>query len=293
MPPPSAPPALQIEPSPTPSLLPNLPLGTVPSVAPSLVPSHAPSIVPSPTPQPTPVIRPTALPVSYTNSLGITFRRVEPGSFIMGSPEAESGRHDDEKAHPVTLTRPYYLSVTEITQAQWLAVMPQNPSFFVGPQHPVDSVDWEQAQAFLTALNQRQEGLYRLPTEAEWEYAARAGSQERFYNACGEIESCLETLAWYAKNSGNQTQPVAQKFPNAWGFYDMIGNVWEWTQDYYAPFEASPQTDPQGPPSGPYRVYRGGSWGQTATNSRVANRPADGAILERINRMGLRLVYIP
>jgi formylglycine-generating enzyme required for sulfatase activity len=214
------------------------------------------------------------------------FIRVEPGSFEMGSPEGESGRGHDEQQHSVQITRAYWLKVTPVTQGEWVALMERNPSNFqtCGADCPVERVSWRDAVSYLNKLSLK-EGLepcyedgrfvgdrfkgldcngYRLPTEAEWEYAARAGTDTRRYGEVGDI-------AWYVWNSGGMPHPVAKKQKNDWGFYDMLGNVWEWCQDWYGPYEAN-ATDPMGPTDGAFRVFRGGSWLSDEWFARAANR---------------------
>lgn len=187
-------------------------------------------------------------PREFTNSVGMRFVRIEPGSFKMGS-EA------DGPAHAVTLSKGFYLQTTEVTQAQWRAVMGTDPSHFKGPDRPVERVSWENTQEFLRKLNTRERDTrYRLPTEAEWEYACRAGGKEP------DIAPNVDDLAWWQENSGGRTHPVGRKRANAWGLYDMRGNVWEWVQDWYGPYPADGrQVDPQGPPPGGYRAMRGGA----------------------------------
>ena len=197
--------------------------------------------------------KPAVPPREFTNSMGMKFVRIEPGTFLMGS---DSGDSDEEKpAHKVTLTKGFYMQMTEVTQKEWQAVMGDNPSSFKGPDLPVEQVSWEDALEFLKKLNAAEKGAkYRLPSEAEWEYAARAGQ-------AGEPAN-LEAVAWYETNSGKQTHPVGQKQPNAWGLYDMLGNVYEWCADWYDYdfYAKSPSVDPPGPGSGKLRVLRGGSW---------------------------------
>jgi len=207
---------------------------------------------------------------TITNTLGMTFNLVSAGTFTMGSPANEPGHNSrgDETQHQVTLTSSYYMQTTEVTQAQWEAVMGSNPSYFssCGSDCPVEQVSWDDAQEFINKLNQKGEGVYMLPTEAQWEYAARAGSTTAFAN--GEITETgwgydpnLDAMGWYGYNSSGTTHPVAiQKTPNAWGLYDMHGNVWEWCQDWYGSYSSDTVTDPEGPSTGSIRVFRGGSW---------------------------------
>ncbi|MFH1422540.1 MAG: SUMF1/EgtB/PvdO family nonheme iron enzyme, partial [Planctomycetota bacterium] len=210
-----------------------------------------------------------------TNSIGMQFKLIPAGSFVMGSPDSDmSGANGDEKPqHTVNITRSFYIGIYEVTQAQWREVMGNNPSYFSGDNLPVECVSWDDVQGFITALNNR-EGVtyYRLPTEAEWEYACRAGSTTRY--CFGDDTGLLGDYAWYWSNSGNTTHPVGTKLPNAWGLYDMHGNVWEWCNDWYGEtyYTSSPANDPQGPASGQYRVLRGGCWSNFVNSCRSAVR---------------------
>ena len=222
------------------------------------------------------------------------FVLIEPGTFEMGSPETEAGRFDDEgPVHTVTLSQPFYLGKYEVTQEQWQAVMGNNPSDFsgCGSNCPVENVSWEDAQEFIVRLN-RNEGvnMYRLPTEAEWEYAARAGTQTAYH--FGDDADQLGAYAWYNENSDRETHPVGQKQPNGWGLYDMLGNVWEWTAGWYGPYSAGSVTDPRGPSTGARRVARGGSWSYYARYCRAANRSRDSPGFRNIS-LGFRLARTP
>ncbi|MBN2688225.1 MAG: formylglycine-generating enzyme family protein [Deltaproteobacteria bacterium] len=194
------------------------------------------------------------------------------GTFMMGSPSNESGRDNDETQHRVTISKPYYLQTTEVTQGQWKAVMGSNPLHFrKGDDYPVEEVSWNDVQEFITKLNRKENtNKYRLPTEAEWEYACRAGNTARF--SFGDDDSDLGRYAWYFSNSSGETHQVAQKEPNAWGLYDMHGNVWEWCQDWYGDYPSGHVTDQSGPSSGSDRVLRGGSWCNLAGLVRSAFR---------------------
>ena len=198
---------------------------------------------------------------------GNDFVRIPPGEFRMGSKSSEAD--DDEQPRTrVTISRGFYLGKYEVTQGQWEAVMGSNPSRFdeCGPNCPVENVSWEDVQEFIGKLNAAAGGnRYRLPTEAEWEYAARAGTM-------GDRYGNLDAIAWYEDNSGSRTHPVGQKEPNAWGLYDMLGNVTEWVGDWYGPYPGGSVTDPRGPGSGSLRVSRGGSWGGVARFCRAPIR---------------------
>jgi formylglycine-generating enzyme required for sulfatase activity len=218
---------------------------------------------------------------TYSNSIGMEFVLIPAGSFTMGADKNFEDALDRETPrHRVTISKPFYLGQYEVTQAQWETVMGNNPSEFKGRNNPVENISWDDAQMFIQRLN-RQEGhnRYRLPTEAEWEYAARAGSASAF--CFGDIEKNLDSYACYRYNSrewwgvgDKATHPVGQKAPNAWGLYDMHGNVWEWVQDWYGEryYSNSPGSDPKGPPSGSYRVLRGGGWADDAEDCRSAYR---------------------
>ena len=203
------------------------------------------------------------------NTLGMRLAYIPAGRFDMGSPPEEKGRQPDEFQHAVLLTRPFRISATEVTQAQWQAVMGANRSHFKGDDLPVEKVSWRDAVAFCERLSELEGGTYRLPTEAEWEYACRATTTTRFSTITDE----LGTIAWYAANSDEHTHPVGSKRTNAWGLYDMHGNVSEWCSDYYEPqYPTVAVTDPTGPAEGKYHVMRGGSWGYFLRACRNAAR---------------------
>jgi formylglycine-generating enzyme required for sulfatase activity len=225
-------------------------------------------------------------PERYVNSLGMEFVWISAGEFLMGSTD---GDDDERPVHRVRISRPFYLGKYAVTQGEWEAIMGSNPSRFRdGPRQPVEQVSWEDAQEFIRKLNAQEKGAqYRLPTEAEWEYAARAGTTTAY--CFGDDASQLRAYAWYGDNSDKRTHPVGQLQPNAWGLYDMHGNVWEWVQDWYGAYTAEPAVDPQGPSSGSVRVIRGGGWFDYARNCRSAFRSyADPGY--RNDLLGLRLL---
>lgn len=186
---------------------------------------------------------------------------IPPGSFMMGSLAGTDVPANEVPQHPVTITKPFYMGRYEVTQAQWDAVMGDNPSEFKGAALPVEQVSWDETQQFIRRLNAKEKTkAFRLPTEAEWEYAARAGTTTRFY--WGNDISKAGEYAWYRVNSNNQTHPVGQKRSNAWGLYDISGNVWEWCQDRYDPkfYHHSPEKNPVGSAGEQDMVLRGGGW---------------------------------
>jgi formylglycine-generating enzyme required for sulfatase activity len=238
----------------------------------SMRPAFQQTSTPAPLPR---TIAPPAAPPGYV--------QISAGQFTMGSPPTEENRSDDETQHLVTITRSFWLKATPVTQAEYEALMGTNPSHFKSGEAncPVENVSWLDAVAYVNKLSDR-EGLpraydanggfagldcrgYRLPTEAEWEYACRAGSSAARYGD-------LDQVAWYKENAGSTTRPVAQKRPNAWGLYDMLGNVWEWTNDWYGFYPTGAVTDPVGPASAGIRVVRGGSWFSFARFVRAAHR---------------------
>lgn len=221
------------------------------------------------------------------NGVQFTMVAVEGGTFTMGATsEQGSDALDFEKpAHQVTLSD-YYIGQTEVTQSLWKAVMGSNPSNYKGDNLPVEQVSWDECQVFIQKLNQLTGKQFRLPTEAEWEYAARGGRKSRGYKYAGGNDIGL--VAWYKGNSGNETHPVATKQANELGIYDMSGNVWEWCSDWYGDYQSSSQSDPQGPSSGFFRVSRGGSYYCNAGICRVSYR-CNCAPVGRYCDLGLRL----
>ena len=199
-----------------------------------------------------------------TTIQGIECVLVKAGTFTMGSPTNESGRDNDEVRRQVTLTQDFYLGKYPITQAQYQAVMGNNPSYFSGDSRPVERVNWYDANDFCQAVGGR------LPTEAEWEFAARGGNKSNGYIYSGS--NTVGDVAWYWGNSSSGTKPVGQKYPNDIGLYDMSGNVYEWCNDWYGSYPAEAVTNPAGPSTGDYRVLRGGNWRAYPQYCRVAHR---------------------
>jgi formylglycine-generating enzyme required for sulfatase activity len=218
------------------------------------------------------------------------FVKISAGSFMMGCSAGDHECQADEKpAHRVSITRPFEIGKYQVTQAEYEAVTTVNPSYSKGLNLPVEGVSWGDAQKFCEALNRKGDGYhYRLPTEAEWEYAARAGDSSCRYGP-------LEEVAWSRDNSGGKTHPVGEKKPNAFGLYDVLGNVWEWVEDWYSItyYRESPERDPNGPVTGEYRLARGGSWrgvvrGHARVSSRYMLKPASRSIV-----VGFRCVRGP
>ncbi len=275
------------------------------------------------------------------NGVDLEMVKIKAGTFMMGSPEDEWGRYPDEKLHQVTLPQDYWLGKYQVTQAQWEAVMGDNPSRFnrhdfsveqlirwkgnrsfrniLDTPHfakyqncdnrPVEKVRWEEAKSFCDKLNEHYAGKlpcgykFDLPTEAQWEYACRAGTMTALNNGRilmdGDICIDLVEVAWYNscddsenKKEKAQTHPVGQKRPNNWGLYDMHGNVWEWCRDWYGDYRDGAVTDPVGPRTGSYRVFRGGSWCDNAKNCRSAYRSI-WVPRNLFNYLGFRLALVP
>lgn len=221
----------------------------------------------------------------YVNSLNMKFAYIPAGSFVMGSPFDEKGHQNDEFPHQVTLTHPFRISVTEITQAQWKAVMSVNRSNFSGDDLPVEKVGWNEAVLFCKKLSEKEGKTYRLPTEAEWEYTCCCGSTTP-YSGLGN----LDQIAWYADNSLDTTHPVGLKQPNKWGLYDMHGNVSEWCLDYYNPeYPNTLVINPTGPKTGMYRVIRGGAWDSFPVACRSAARSSAPASYQ-FKQTGFRVI---
>jgi formylglycine-generating enzyme required for sulfatase activity len=232
---------------------------------------------------------------TYTNSIGMEFVLIPAGSFTMGADKKwKDAFEEDAPQHRVRISKPFYLGTYEVTQAQWTAVMGNNPSKYKGLNNPVEQVSWDDIHVFMQRLNQKEgHARYRLPTEAEWEYAARAGTESAY--SFGDDARELGGYAWHDEGYDfGSTHPVGKKRPNPWGLYDMHGNVYEWVQDWYGEryYSASPDTDPKGPSSGSYRVSRGGSWYAYAQNCRAAYRYGNSPG-SRSYDVGFRLALSP
>ena len=226
--------------------------------------------------------------IPVKDGISIDMVRVEAGTFTMGATPKMKDPYDDEKpTHQVTLTNDYYIGKYEVTQALWQAVMDNNPSNFKGDNLPVECVSWDDCQEFISKLNSITGKTFRLPTEAEWEYAARGGKKSRGYQYSGSNN--ISDVAWYNDNSGSKTHAVGSKQANKLGIYDMTGNVWEWCQDRKGSYSSSSQVNPTGANSGSFRVNRGGSWGYIAGFCRSSYR-FGSTPNRRSYDLGLRLV---
>jgi len=235
-------------------------------------------------------------PQEVINTLGMKLLRIPAGTFTMGSPASEEQRYDGETQHQVTLSKPFSMGRTEVTQGQWKKVMGTEPwkgEDYVreGDDYPAVYVSWDDAVAFCKKLSGMEGRTYRLPTEAEWEYACRGGTQTAF--SFGDDEADLEKYAWFSANAYKTKEKyahrIAQKLPNSFGLYDMHGNVWEWCSDWHGDYPSSPLRDPQGPDSGSFRVLRGGSWVGAPNLVRCALRNSITPEY-RVSNYGFRLV---
>jgi formylglycine-generating enzyme required for sulfatase activity len=222
---------------------------------------------------------PTGAPI--TNTIGMTFNEIHAGTFMMGSPETEKGSGEYEHQHRVTISKTFYMQTTEVTQSQWKAVMGTEPwkgrpNVKEGPNYAATYVSWDDTVAYCKKLSEKEGKAYRLPTEAEWEYACRAGTETRW--SFGNDEKVLGDYAWYHKNADDigekYAHQVGLKKTNPYGLYDMHGNVWEWCHDYFGEdyYKQSPEQDPTGPARGSFRVLRGGSWASVTRGTRSARR---------------------
>lgn len=268
------------------------------SAPPELIARYTPA---PPVPPPVVTVFGPARSIDLGNNVLLELVQINSGVFSMGSSVDEPNQSPGEQPlHPVTISRNFYVGKYEITQAQWKAVMgttvaqlrdkrnPSEPLYGEGPNYPIYFVTWPEAQEFVKRLNtiRPNDGvIYRLPTEAEWEFAARAGT-------IGPYAGDLNAMAWHKTNSGTAAHPVGQKHPNVWGLYDMHGNVSEWCEDWFGGYERTAVTDPTGLPGGYLRIMRGGSWYVDAVKARSAYRsPTDPTY--RNNNIGLRVVAIP
>ena len=239
------------------------------------------------------VVQPTVtssdnISIPVKDGISLDMVRVEAGTFTMGAtPEMENPLNDEKPAHQITLTNDYYIGKYEVTQALWQAVMGNNPSNFKGDNLPVEQVSWDNCQEFISKLNSITDKTFRLPTEAEWEFAARGGNKGRGYQFSGNKK--LSKVAWYKDNSRAQTHSVGSKQANELGIYDMSGNVWEWCQDRYGKYSSSSQTNPTCDTSGSLRVFRGGCCYDNARDCRSSNRD-DSTPDHHSVGIGLRLV---
>ncbi len=237
-------------------------------------------------------------PKTYTNSLGMEFILIPAGEFMMGAvPQDEEAGDDEKPQHKVKITKPFYIGKYPVAQEEWEKVMGNNPSNFqkAGKKAPVENVSWDDCQEFIKKLGKKEGKNYRLPTEAEWEYAARGGGSAGSYvYTYGDDAGKLGEYAWYGDNSSDTTHPVGQKKPNSIGLYDMMGNVFEWCEDWYDEdyYKNSPGADPKGADKGEGRSLRGGSWSNSAGGCRLSFRSdynPDGGF----SRIGFRLVLLP
>ncbi|KPA11259.1 serine/threonine protein kinase [Candidatus Magnetomorum sp. HK-1] len=227
---------------------------------------------------------------TITNSIGMILVHIPAGSFVMGGDEvAEQADEMERPRHRVTINKPFYLGRYPVTQSEWIAVMNNNPSHFEGDRNPVEQVSYHDVYQFIDKLNSLEKTkAYRLPYEAEWEYAARAGTQTTYY--FGNSTGKLETAAWFRKNSGKKTHPVGKLSSNPWGLYDMHGNVHEWCEDWFDKkyYAVSAKKNPTGPKKGLAKSLRGGDWGSEDWHCRAASRSL-GSPDRRGNRLGFRL----
>jgi formylglycine-generating enzyme required for sulfatase activity len=239
--------------------------------------------------------------VDLGNGVKLEMVLIPASEFLMGSPDSDKDNIGYVKPqHRVRITKPFYLGKYLVTQEQWQAVMDEKPSHFKGPKYPVELVSSDDFQRFVQKLNVKigtQNGKFALPTEAQWEYACRAGSTTKY--CFGDDEARLGDYAWFGEDSGNKTHPVGEKKPNAWGLYDMHGNIWEWCQDWYGRdyYANSPTDDPTGPATGAGRVIRGGCWRDPARLCRSAARlcePVRGVgLVDYTLTRGFRVSLVP
>lgn len=228
----------------------------------------------------------TALIQRLNDELGMKWVKVEPGCFYMGSPDSEVGRFDNEHYQKICLKKAFYMSQTEVTQQQWYQVVATQPSYFsdCGEHCPVESVSWNDVHSFMDTLYLKYHRHFQLPSEQQWEYAARTGAKSAVANQQLTTTDCeydknLDAVAWYCYNAKNRTHPVAMKQPNAWGLYDMQGNVWEWVESLYTDDKKQ------------YRVFRGGSMDDNARAQRLASRRRRDADSKH-HYLGFRVIFL-
>ncbi len=235
---------------------------------------------------------------AVASDVDMTFAWCPPGTFLMGSPVTEPERDDDETQHRVKLTQGFWLGIHQVTQAQWQAVLGSDPSHFKGGNHPVETVSWEECQQFIDNLGSRTAQRFRFPSEAEWEYACRAGTTTPFHFGQGISTDLANYDGSFTYADGlvgvnrDQTTPVGSFPPNAWGLHDMHGNVWEWCGDWYGMYPQNDMVDPHGVKDGNDRVIRGGSWYRYPRYCRAAHRGMRGPGF-RSDYNGCRIVFCP
>lgn len=229
--------------------------------------------------------RPNNLEINVENEK-IRMIKVDGGSFSMGASDDDQDAYSDEKPSHRVLLKDYYIGETTVTQALWKLIMDNNPSYFKGDDLPVEQVSWEDCQKFILKLNNITNLSFRLPTEAEWEYAARGGSKSKGFKYSGSDD--INIVSWNGENSEGKTHPVKTKKANELGLFDMSGNVWEWNQDWFGEYSNNPQANPTGPVSGRIRIIRGGAWRSRTMNCRVSTRD-DNVPDYRDNYLGFRL----
>ena len=240
-------------------------------------------------PLPTPKVGSGGKELTLNLGKGVTMKltSIPAGRFVMGSPKSEGGEADERPQRRVTISKAFYMGVTEVTQAQYESVTGKNHSSFKGFQNPVEKVSWDDATAFCMALSKKTQRTVRLPTEAQWEYACRASARTRFsFGKAGKADKDIDAHGWHKGNSGKKAHPVGQKKPNAWGLYDMHGNVCEWCRGWYADTHASAGARARKDKG---RVVRGGSWPHGSQNCRAARRFRVSSS-DRRNNVGFRVV---
>jgi formylglycine-generating enzyme required for sulfatase activity len=221
------------------------------------------------------------------NSVGMKLAYIPPGEFTMGSPKTEPGRVANETQRHVTFEKGFRIGVTEVTQKEWRLIMGTNPAFFKGDDLPVERITWREAVEYCRRLSEKEKKRYRLPTEAEWEYACRAGTTTVYYS--GENKEALDAAGWYVGNSGNQSHPVGRKQPNPWGLYDMHGNVSEWCAERPPGERGDSHSAQLNSEENALRDLRGGSWGLNTSDCRSASRLSNAGTFRYFD-LGLRVV---